>query len=177
MKGVLIDLDLTLIASQEAEPLRRRGRWSEVYSMIPRLQPYEGVADLITELAARRIPVCVVTSSPSTYCGKILTHWKWAGIKTVCYHDTPKPHKKPHPAPILLGLERLGIKAEDAISVGDEPKDIQASKAAGVYSVGALWGALDKEALRRAQPDALCETVDELRALILSRVEGDKAGD
>lgn len=47
MKGVLIDLDLTLIASQDAEPLRRARRWPEVYSMIPKLQPYEGVADLI----------------------------------------------------------------------------------------------------------------------------------
>lgn len=174
MKGVLIDLDLTLIASHEAEPLRRARRWPEVYSMIPKLQPYEGVADLITELAARRIPVCIVTSSPDPYCSRILKHWKWAGIKTVCYHDTPKEHKKPHPAPILLGLERLGVKAADAISVGDEPKDIQASKAAGVYSVGALWGALNKEALRQAQPDALCETVDELRTLILSRVEASK---
>lgn len=168
MKGVLIDLDLTLIASHEAEPLRRGGRWREVYSLIPKLQPYQGVEDLITELAARHIPVCVVTSSPSTYCGKILKHWKWADIKTVCYHDT-KQHK-PHPAPILLGLKLLGVKAADAISVGDEPKDIQASKAAGVYSVGALWGALNKEALRMAQPDALCETVGELRTLILARV-------
>jgi HAD superfamily hydrolase (TIGR01509 family) len=171
MKGVLIDLDLTLVASQEAEPLRRARSWPDVYAMIPRLQPYEGVSDLITELASRRIAVCVVTSSPGPYCSRVLKHWKWAGIKTVCFYDTKR--RKPYPDPILLGLERLGIKAEDAISVGDEPKDIQASKAAGVYSVGALWGTLDKEALRRAQPDALCETVDELRTLILSRIKGE----
>jgi HAD superfamily hydrolase (TIGR01509 family) len=169
MKGVLIDLDLTLIASSEAEPLRRTRQWSEVYSMIPKLQPYDGVSDLIAELAARHIPVCIVTSSPGSYCSRVLKHWKWVGIKTVCYHDTKR--RKPDPDPILLGLERLGLKAADAISVGDEPKDIQASKAAGVYTVGALWGATDKEALRKARPDALCETVSDLRTLILARVK------
>lgn len=89
------------------------------------------------------------------------------------YHDTTRCKPHPDPIPILLGLKRLGIKAADAISVGDEPKDIQASKAAGVYSVGALWGTLDKEALRKAHPDALCEIVNELRTLILSRVSGE----
>ena len=172
MKGVLIDLDLTLIASSEAEPHRRARQWPKVYSMIPNLQPYDGISDLIAELAARRIPVCIVTSSPEPYCRNVLKHWKWAGIKTVCFHDTDR--RKPDPAPILLGLKRLGLKAEDVISVGDEPKDIQASKAAGVYAVGALWGAINKEALRKARPDALCETVSDLRTLILSRVEGSK---
>lgn len=172
MKGVLIDLDLTLIASQEAATLRRARRWSEVYSMIPSLQPYEGASDLIIELATRNIPVCIVTSSPRPYCSRVLKHWEWLGIEAVCYHDT-KQHK-PEPEPILLGLQRLGVKAADAISIGDEPKDIQASRAAGVYSVGALWGALDREALRKAQPDALCETVGDLRTLILSQVEKGK---
>jgi HAD superfamily hydrolase (TIGR01509 family) len=166
--GLIIDLDLTLIDSQQAEPLRRARRWADVYRMIPELRPYEGITELLAELRAKGVPVCIVTSSPAPYCGRIITHWAWAGIKTVCYYDTKR--KKPDPEPILLGLKRMGVNAADAISVGDDWKDIAASKAAAVYAVGALWGALDRATLIQSKPDALCETVGELRSLVFSRL-------
>jgi HAD superfamily hydrolase (TIGR01509 family) len=165
--GVLIDLDLTLIDSQFAEPLRKARQWRRVYDVIPKFTAYDGVSELMAELTDRGIPVCVVTSSPQPYCHRVLDHFKWTGIQTVCYYDT-KRHK-PDPAPILLGLEKLGINASQAISVGDDPKDTAAANTARVYSVGALWGALDKEALIKSGPDALCEIVGELKELILSR--------
>lgn len=165
--GVLIDLDLTLIDSQLAEPLRKARQWRQVYDVIPRFTAYDGVSELLPELIGRGIPVCVVTSSPQPYGRRVLEHFRWTGIQTVCYHDT-KRHK-PDPAPILLALEKLGIKAAQAISVGDDPKDTAAAKAARVYSVGAMWGAVDKEALIKSGPDALCATIGDLRELILSR--------
>jgi HAD superfamily hydrolase (TIGR01549 family) len=165
--GLLVDLDLTLIDSQFAQPLRKARRWPQVYDVIPRFTAYDGVSELLAELISRDIPVCVVTSSPQPYCRRVLDHFKWTGVQTVCYYDT-KRHK-PDPAPIILGLEKLGIKASQAISVGDDPKDTAAAKAARVYSVGALWGALDKDALVNSGPDALCQTVGELKKLIFSR--------
>ena len=82
----------------------------------------------------------------------------------VCYHDTSR--HKPDPDPILRGLELLGIQPQHAISVGDDPIDTVAAKSAGVFSVGALWGALDRKALIASKPDVLCETVIELRKFI-----------
>ena len=166
--GVLIDLDLTLIDSLLAEPLRKARKWRQVYDVIPKFTAYDGVTELLAELAANGIPICVVTSSPEPYCHQVLDHFKWTGIQTVCYYDT-KEHK-PHPAPILLGLEKLGVTAAQAISVGDDAKDTAAAKAARLYAVGALWGALNKEALIKSGPDALCNNIGELRELIFSRL-------
>ena len=167
--GILIDLDLTLIDSQEAEPLRKARKWGEVYKLIPGFLSYEGISDLMTELIAGDIPVCVVTSSPRSYCSRVVEYFKWKGVEMVCYHDT-KRHK-PYPDPLLLGLEKLKVEASEAIAIGDDPRDTAAAKAARIYSVGALWGSQDKQALIESRPDALCKTVDELRAIIFSRFQ------
>ena len=162
--GVIIDLDLTLVNSQSAEILRKARQWPKVYELISQFISYNGVNELLIDLSQRKIPVCVVTSSPRPYRLRVLDHFKWSGIETVCYHDTRR--HKPDPEPILLALKKLSLTAEQTISVGDDVKDTVAAKAAGVFSVGALWGTLDRDALVKSDPDALCETVDDLRDLI-----------
>jgi phosphoglycolate phosphatase-like HAD superfamily hydrolase len=166
--GVLIDLDLTLIDSRVAEPMRKARRWPAVYEMIPEFTPYEGISDLMAELIAKEVAICVVTSSPKPYCERVVKHFKWEGIEMVCYHDTAR--RKPYPDPIQLGLRKLGVRRVEAISIGDDPRDTAAAKAAGVFSIGALWGALDRAALIESRPDALCKTVAELRNIVFTRL-------
>lgn len=164
IQGVLIDLDLTLVDSQIAAAVRKSRRWPAVYEMIPRFTHYEGVSELLLELREKDIGVCVVTSSPQSYCSRVLKHFDWKGIRTVCYHDTSR--HKPDAEPLLQGLQLLGIQPQHAISVGDDPIDTAAARSAQIFSVGALWGALDRESLIASKPDVLCETVMELRTLI-----------
>lgn len=167
IRGVLIDLDLTLVDSRSAEPLRKLRRWPAVYKTIPAFTRYEGTSELLSELTKNGIGICVVTSSPQSYCKRVLEHFTWNDIKTVCYHDTQR--HKPHPDPLLMGLKALGIESQEAISIGDDPKDTVAAKRAGILSVGALWGTLDREVLIASKPNALCETVEELRTFIFER--------
>jgi pyrophosphatase PpaX len=58
---------------------------------------------------------------------------------TVVGGDETSEHK-PHPAPLLLALERLGATPAEAAYVGDSPFDMQAAKAAGMFAVGVAWG-------------------------------------
>ncbi len=162
LEAVIFDLDLTLIASSEAEALRKSRAWSEVYKLIPRLEPYEGVTALIAALNQRGVKVAVVTSSPGPYCSRVIKHWNWAITTTVCYHDTPQ--KKPHPAPILKALELLGVNAANAVAIGDNPDDIASAKAAGITAIAATWGAEDPDALLLGNPDVVCTSVAELAA-------------
>ena len=167
VQGVLIDLDLTLVDSRIAASVRKSRTWPAVYEMIPRFTRYEGVSELLVALSENGIGVCVVTSSPEPYCSRVLEHFDWKGITAVCYHDTIR--HKPHPDPLLRGLKLLEIQPQHAISVGDDPIDTTAARRGGIFCVGALWGALDRKALIGSKPDALCETVNELRTLIFER--------
>ena len=74
-------------------------------------------------------------------------------------------HHKPHPEPLLLGLERLGATASDAAYVGDSPFDMQAARAAGMYAVGVTWGGIhDRDAL--ADAVVVVDTPEELLAAL-----------
>jgi HAD superfamily hydrolase (TIGR01509 family) len=83
---------------------------------------------------------------------------------TVVGGDETELHK-PDPAPLLLGLERLGASAEQAAYVGDSPYDMQAAKAGGLHAVGVSWGRIHgREALSDA--DVVVDTAEELLAAL-----------
>jgi pyrophosphatase PpaX len=89
----------------------------------------------------------------------------------VTYEDTTR--HKPNPDPLLVGMERLGVQPADVVYVGDAVVDIQAGKAAGTYTIGVTWGAGDRESLIAAMPDHLCDSMEEVAALLVGEaVEG-----
>ncbi len=163
--GVIFDLDQTLIESERAKPLRNARRWADVYKLIPELRPYDGITELIFKLNHCRIPVSIVTSSPSLYCHRIIQYWKWKIDVTVCYHDTH--YKKPNPEPILLAIQKLNVSNSSVVAIGDDAKDIIAAKKADVLSVAAVWGSSNKKELLDSKPDKVLESVNDLRGFLI----------
>lgn len=52
------------------------------------------------------------------------------------------PHTKPHPGPLLEAARRLGMAPELCAYIGDDERDVQAGRAAGMATVAAAWGYL-----------------------------------
>lgn len=52
------------------------------------------------------------------------------------------PHRKPHPAPLLEAARRLQVAPEACLYVGDDPRDMQAARSAGMPALAAGWGYL-----------------------------------
>lgn len=52
------------------------------------------------------------------------------------------PHPKPHPAPLLEAARRVQVDPAQCVYVGDDLRDIQAGRAAGMRTVAAAWGYL-----------------------------------
>jgi len=42
--------------------------------------------------------------------------------------------------PLQVAAERIGMAIADCVYVGDDERDIQAARAAGMPSIAALWG-------------------------------------
>jgi phosphoglycolate phosphatase-like HAD superfamily hydrolase len=162
---IIFDLDQTLIDSSAAEPLRRSRRWNDVYSLIPSLMPYPGIPELLAELQNRDHSLAIVTSSPKTYCSRVIQHWNWPIDNLVAYHDT-KRHK-PEPEPLLMAISRGTELNAQNFHVGDTPADTQAAKAAGIISLAAMWGSTAPEALEDSAPDHIFSTVDEITTFLL----------
>lgn len=58
----------------------------------------------------------------------------------ICGDTTP--HAKPHPAPLQEAARRLGVRADRCVYVGDDLRDVQAGRAAGMRTLVAGWGYL-----------------------------------
>src|SRR2546423_5932535 len=87
-------------------------------------------------------------------------------FETIVGGDETDRHK-PDPAPLLLALERLGARPNGTAYVGDAPFDVQAAKAAGLYSIAVTWGGIHaRERLEAEHPDAIVNTAEELYGVL-----------
>lgn len=55
------------------------------------------------------------------------------------------PRLKPHPMPVRLAAEKLGVPVAQCVMVGDTNVDVRAAKAAGALAVGVLCGFGERE--------------------------------
>lgn len=63
-------------------------------------------------------------------------------------------------------LRRNGLRAEDCIYIGDEVRDIDGARKAGVHIVSVAWGYNDSEILKRNHPDAVVASPKDLSSVI-----------
>lgn len=90
------------------------------------------------------------------------------GVGTGVCGDTT-PHPKPHPAPLLEAARRMGMDPAECVYVGDDERDIQAGRAAGMPTVSASYGYLGGNAdVRSWGADAHIHAPAELLALLKS---------
>ncbi len=100
---------------------------------------FDGIADLLETIESRGLKWGVVTNKPELYTNALLP---LIGLQhTACsISGDTTAHAKPHPEPLFEACRRLGLAAQDCWYVGDDLRDIQAGKAAGMPTVAAGWG-------------------------------------
>ena len=107
---------------------------------------FDGVAQLVQRLEQRPLPWGVVTNKMQRFTRLITQRMDlFASAGTVISGDTTA-HAKPHPAPLLEAARQLGVAPERCVYVGDDERDIQAGRAAGMKTVAAAYGYLGDNA-------------------------------
>jgi pyrophosphatase PpaX len=104
-------------------------------------------------LRAAAVPLAIVTSKNRIGLNRGLSALGLEGFFATTLTTDDTARHKPHPAPVLLALERLGASPERTVFVGDSLHDLEAGRAAGVRTAAALWGPFTKEQLSSGQPD------------------------
>jgi N-acetyl-D-muramate 6-phosphate phosphatase len=135
---------------------------------------FPGVPETLAALESAAVPWGIVTNKPGWLTGPLLVALGLAGrAGTVISGDT-LPFAKPHPMPLLHAARELGVSAARCVYVGDNVRDIEAGRAAGMYTIAAAWGYIpddDDPAAWQANrlahtPDSLVSLADELGALL-----------
>ena len=99
---------------------------------------FAGMAELLVELVARDIAWGIVTNKSSRFTTRLVDELRVSPGCVICGDTTP--HLKPHPAPLLAAAEQLKLPAADCVYVGDDLRDIQAARAAGMRCIAVQYG-------------------------------------
>ncbi|MFL6632439.1 MAG: HAD family hydrolase [Massilia sp.] len=118
-----------------------RVEWFERYqsNMAVHSTLFDGIPDLLAGLAAAGMAWGIVTNKPARFTDPLVPQIGLAHAGCVISGDTT-PHAKPHPAPLLEAARRLDIDPTHCWYVGDDQRDIEAGRAAGMITVACNWG-------------------------------------
>lgn len=103
---------------------------------------FDGIQTVVDLLETRGLAWGIVTNKATAYAAPIA---RALGFDTragcfVCGDTTA--HTKPHPAPLLHAANLINIAPTDCWYVGDDERDMQAAKAAGMRAIVAGYGYL-----------------------------------
>ena len=102
---------------------------------------FDGVEELLTAIEADR-KWGVVTNKAKRFTDPLSRLIGFTGRAACVVSGDTTPHAKPHPAPLLHAAEVSGVAAGECIYVGDDLRDIQAGRAAGMKTLAVTWGYL-----------------------------------
>jgi len=126
---------------------------------------FDGIPALLDGIETAGLQWGIVTNKPKRFTDPLLPQIGLAHAACAISGDTT-PHAKPHPAPLLEAARRLNLAPEDCWYVGDDLRDIQAGKAAGMLTIACGWGYCGPVEPQHWQADYLFQQPAELLALL-----------
>ena len=129
-------------------------------------RPYDGIVELIGSLHSMGLKLAVLSNKPhdpTEMCVRKFLPFNKFDI--VLGHRTGK-NPKPDPNGAVEIAENLKISPDQILYLGDTGVDMKTAVAAGMYSVGVLWGfRTEKELLENGAKDLLDKPEDLLKII------------
>lgn len=122
---------------------------------------FPGTEAMLGHLAGRGVRLALVSSNSRANVARVLGDATLARFDHVAC-GAPIFGKRRR---ILQTLRACGVRADEAIYIGDQPTDAQAARAAGVAFGAVTWGYAAPAALLALQPERVFEDMAALHAL------------
>lgn len=122
---------------------------------------FKGLQPVVNKLRTKH-ELAILTSNSKAYAEEILSRENFTNVFTkidssLAYFGK---HKK-----IAKMAKQLGVKLDDCIYIGDETRDIEAAKRAGVRAAAVSWGYENRKLLNASKPDILLNSPKDLLSL------------
>lgn len=127
--------------------------------------PFPGAAEALAKLTGAGLRLAAVTSRSQRTSVHTLELADVARYFETVVSAEDVQRLKPDPEPLLVALERLGCPPEASAMVGDTAADVEAGRAAGVFTVAATYGFQGRDVLSSG-PDAVIGAIGELPRLL-----------
>lgn len=144
VRRCLIDAgDPELLHYEEVRNLYRR-KFDEdpLYKVVP----YDGIITMLQQLKDHGAKLAVCSNKPHEAAIKVIAKM-FPGYFDLVIGQSDQIRRKPAPDGPLKAAGEFGVKPEECMYVGDTKTDMLTGTAAGMFTVGALWGFRDREEL------------------------------
>lgn len=125
----------------------------------------DGVDAMLAALKGR-YPMSVVSARDEKGTMRFLEQFNLVQYFDAIVTGLSAHHTKPYPDPILLAAQKMVVKAEECLMIGDTTVDMRAGKSAGAQTVGVLCGFGEKDELVRLGADVILKTTPDLIRLL-----------
>lgn len=120
---------------------------------------FDAMAPVLAALDAAALPWGIVTNKHSRFAEPVVAGTGLATRSRVLVCGDTTARAKPFPDPLLEAARRLAVDPAHCLYVGDDLRDIQAGRAAGMGTAAAAWGYLgDGEPIEAWGADHLART-------------------
>ncbi|MBC7944810.1 MAG: phosphoglycolate phosphatase, partial [Burkholderiales bacterium] len=103
---------------------------------------FPGMAELLDEIEKRGLPWGIVTNKPARFTGPLIAALGLQSRAACVISGDTCGRAKPYPDPLLAAAAQLGTAPAACVYVGDDERDVQAARAAGMQIIVALYGYL-----------------------------------
>jgi phosphoglycolate phosphatase len=110
---------------------------------------FEGFDAVLAEIEARGMPWGIVTNKPEWLTLPLLEQLGLRQRAGVVIGGDTLEQRKPHPLPLQVAAERLGVASERCLYLGDDERDVVAAKAANMKILIAAYGYIEAAAAIR----------------------------
>lgn len=117
---------------------------------------YPGMPETLKELKRRGVRLAVCSNKPHPAAVKVIAQMFGDDFDLVI-GQSDAIRRKPAPDGPLKVAEEFGVRPEECMYIGDTSTDMLTGKAAGMLTVGALWGFRDLEELKTNGADRIAE--------------------
>ncbi|MCC7060589.1 MAG: HAD-IA family hydrolase [Burkholderiaceae bacterium] len=154
------------IAREQMLPYAERYRFHYLRRDL-QLEPFDGVPELLGELADRGAWLAVATGKSRAGLDRALARMGW-GARFLTTRCADEGAPKPDPWMLRDICDELGLAASEAVMVGDTTHDLGMARAAGSNAIAVTYGAHRRRELVSEPALALVDSVAELRAALLA---------
>src|ERR1043165_4116658 len=142
---------------------RHRAHTLKKFLLVP------GVDKMLAHMQGR-YRMAIVTARDQKSTLRFLNQFDLCKFFDVIVTGLSAAHTKPYPDPILLAAQKLGVRPQECLMIGDTTVDIRAGKSAGAQTVGVLCGFGVENELRQLGADRILKSTSDLPEIF----EGEK---
>lgn len=135
---------------------------SMMYENISQVRLFEGIEELLRELSRQGVQIAVVSSNALKNVKEVLGE-ELTGLISFFECGVSMFGKAEKLSRVI---KFSGKPASQALSIGDEIRDIEAARKAGIPCAAVSWGFSSRTALESLRPDHLFDVVEQLNQVI-----------